>query len=827
MNFLKSTISEKLNSDAVALIKEATDKLPTYFEYYTLLNFENISEALTSFNSQPFTILRGPCGIGKNSFKTILQNCIETSKNIFEYNCSEITELDDIFFSFYKFMLKYPQQKEIFKNPKSNFKPRSIDEQILYYLKRTNGTTILFFDNFDKLLDENGNFKTENTKSFFEFLSTIKDLKVVISTQINVKSVLSLPAELLSEIRLSSVDEDKIKDFFAIFKVDIQASWVKEIYQKTNGHIFKLKLLAIAQKNLDLPISALLKEHSSSNLSLEEYLSKKLIGQLSADSKKTLVYLALFRHPINSNILKSIDNFGDVSSTLDKLKGLQLIEEKNNEFELRYYLKELLLKNLSEREKIKLHEKIANFYSDQIPLKPNERVIELSRTSLYSEKFYHYNIFSKLSKNLELQSSRVASSQNRENTSTNSEKIKYIASTKYIPELEVKSNENQKTESNIEQTKPSANIEIEDNITLSEEEKALLRNDIEIEADTEETATNFGEISQETGFVYNQEFEENTQEIQKEDDELTKGKNLLQKGQEYYKEGRPTESMGYLKNAMAILQDKDFEKFCIAKLTLAKAQLENFRNYEAIQQLNELLSYDLIPEIRTDALIELASLDEYNNQKSEAIKKLNEALKISEKNRIKTHSAKVYFKLALIYDDINDTEKALYNYLLAATDATDINDRSITASAFSNIAAIYQEKNDLQKAVEYHKKSLAEDELANNFEGQAKTLASLGEIFLSKNKTNLAIKIFIRETQVAKKTNDKYLIASSYLELGDTFLAIQDYKNALKAYFLSKKNIDSTISTDSKNKIERRFEMIVDEIGENAYNFLVKELRKK
>ena len=79
-------------------------------------------------------------------------------------------------------------------------------------------------------------------------------------------------------------------------------------------------------------------------------------------------------------------------------------------------------------------------------------------------------------------------------------------------------------------------------------------------------------------------------------------------------------------------------------------------------------------------------------------------------------------------------------------------------------------------------------------------------------------------TKTAKKTGDSYLIASCYLELGDCFFEYRDYKNALKAYVLSKKNIDGTISTDSKNKIERRFKNVYDEVGEAAYNYLLKEL---
>ena len=50
-------------------------------------------------------------------------------------------------------------------------------------------------------------------------------------------------------------------------------------------------------------------------------------------------------------------------------------------------------------------------------------------------------------------------------------------------------------------------------------------------------------------------------------------------------------------------------------------------------------------------------------------------------------------------------------------------------------------------------------------------------------------------------------------------------RNRMKADLLARKNIDNTISTDSKNKIECRFTMLIEEIGESAYKFLLRELK--
>ena len=81
-----------------------------------------------------------------------------------------------------------------------------------------------------------------------------------------------------------------------------------------------------------------------------------------------------------------LEHFENLNSDIENLKNILFVEGEKN-YKIRDFLKEMILKNLTDREKLKIHEKIATFYAEQIPLKPNERVISLSRTTLYSEKF--------------------------------------------------------------------------------------------------------------------------------------------------------------------------------------------------------------------------------------------------------------------------------------------------------------------------------------------------------------------------------------------------------------------------------------------------------
>ena len=826
MSFLKSEIENTLVDNPMGLIKELCNSLDPYFQYYSILRFESIKETLTQINNFSFFTIRGVGGAGKSSFKTIIKNSFESNISVFEFNCNEITELDDIFFSFYKFMLANPIKKDILRNQKSNFKPNSIDEQILNYLKKNSGNIVLIFDNFEKLLNKNAELKAENIQSFFQFLSTLPNIKVLLFSATMLTNALDMPQEQIKTIQLLGLNEEQIKDFLAIFKVEIPQSLLREICEITGGAIFSLKFLANSHKILDLPLSALLKERSQQGKNIDEFLAQKLITKLSPSAKKILFYLSLFRHEIDSNILKSVDKFEDIQNEINILKNYMLIEG-NESFELRDFVKKIIFNSLSDRNKMHFYNKIADFYAEQIPLKPNERVIKISRSSMYTEKFYHYNLYSKLEKNFELQSSIAGESQQKSDKKLDAQTIKYIASTKYFPDFEIKK-EDKKQENEKEtkiKEKKFINIEISNEVELTEEEKKLLQeSDIDYEQDyvTQEPQQNTTEEN------FREDLVEKIEEIKKEEEtEIEKAEKLLKKGLKFFEDGQADKSITYFKNAMSLLQDNDKNAYYSAKLSLSKAYIDNFKYEEARENLLEIINTNTQATTQIDAYIELAQIEEYHQNTVNTINYFQKALDIAISINDKNSLSKIYFKLGLAYDDTNETEKALYHYLLSATEAFETQDKTILAPVYANIASIYEEQGDLSKATDYYNKSLKADEATQNYFGQAKNLSALGNIFFNIDKINIAIKLFIQSTQVAKKTQDTYLIASSYLELGDTFLSIQDYKNALKAYFLAKKNIDNTISTDSKNKIERRFDMIVDAIGEKAYRFLVKELKQR
>ena len=319
MNYLKSEILQNNNLEKTAGI--ASKGLGNYLEYYAELRKENFAEIFAACAKYNIFSVRGADGSGKSSFKKIIRNSLSDGVITFEYNCSNMTELDDIFLKLYKFILLNPLKHELFRTAKAASPNQSVDEQILYYLKNSDGNLALFFDNFESLLDDNGEFRGNNVKSFFEFLATLKEIKVFIFSSVNLNAVIDFPDNVHFSTRLNSIDDDEVKNFFMAFDIEVPNSVLPQICDLTSGHVFSLKFLAVATKVLDLPVSEIIRECNQKHQEINQFIAKKLMVKLSNDTKKALYYAVFFRHDITQDILDTIDNFDDANADVNLLKN--------------------------------------------------------------------------------------------------------------------------------------------------------------------------------------------------------------------------------------------------------------------------------------------------------------------------------------------------------------------------------------------------------------------------------------------------------------------------------------------------------------------------
>ncbi|MDD3593064.1 MAG: tetratricopeptide repeat protein [Candidatus Gastranaerophilales bacterium] len=841
MGFIRRELLENINTDIEKFFKLLAGNLSDFLHYFATLQYKNLKTFYREIDNYSFFVIKGINGSGKSAFREIMTKSLDKNVLVFRYNCNDIVELDDIFFNLYKYLITTPVEKEMKTKGKTIFKPSSIDEKIMNFLKKDATPFVLILENFEKLYDEDGAIAAKNILSFLQYLSSMQNIKTIVFANTFNEAKVPLQEDSVLQIKIAGIEEDKTGEFFSFYNIEIPQSMVLPIHEATGGYPFLLNFLANSQKTLDLPLAEIMKEYNSQTANIESFLVKKLYTHLSEDSKRIIFYLAMFRHPVTVNVLKTIEHFNRADEAVAQLKDFMLIEEERD-FETRDFVKEIIVDFMTDREKMAVHSKIADFYAEQIPLRPEERLLILSRATMYSEKFYHYNAFSKLEKNSML-SGQIASIKYNDDEKVDSEKIKYIASSKYYkPIIDMKQDVVNSIEKEIVENKPEEKeCECENQDTTTDDEEILLtREEREL---LKATSEKFKPLSEENkdnllDDILRKATQKELKKIdeadnppgKKDEDDNTRAVMLYQSGLKLYEQDEAAKSTGYFKSALSLINEEENPQITDSiRMSLAKALIETYKYPQALECLDILNKKfeELDDLMKLDVLIEFAVVNELEKNYDAALKYYDSALELAQDFDNKAYVARINFNKGLIYDDLNNTEFAKQYYLSSIKNFEDDELNPVLASAYSNLANIFDEESDYQKAVFYYKKSFFLDEKTNNIEGQVKNLSCLANIFFMKHEIKLAVKVFIKQVQTAKKSNDNYLIASSYLELGDAFFYSKDFKNAIKAYLLAKKNIDGTISTDSKNKIERRFKNIVDEIGEGAYNFLLKELKKR
>ena len=97
--------------------------------------------------------------------------------------------------------------------------------------------------------------------------------------------------------------------------------------------------------------------------------------------------LAIARHPINSQVLDYFDIYNKL--TIDELKKDKLITQRDDLFVINNYFRNEILAEIDDDNKQALRKNLIKFYNSQLPLKPSERLLLISRTTMRTELQFH------------------------------------------------------------------------------------------------------------------------------------------------------------------------------------------------------------------------------------------------------------------------------------------------------------------------------------------------------------------------------------------------------------------------------------------------------
>ena len=280
---------------------------------------------IENFNNKKIFIFRGGENFGKSSLKPFVRKVFNEDISIFEYICEKITSLDDIFISLNQFI-----DNARLKTDSDLKNKTSIDEKIISFFKKNTHNIILMFDNFEYLLNDEGEIEDENIKSFLQLINSLETIKLIFLTRVCSKNILKSDENEEITLRVFPVEEEDLALYFKRNEIPFPSYLMRDFIEQIKGRTFLLNFAFKASKILNLPLTELFKENQTLKSDFQEFLLKKLYTVLPNEAKKILFYISIFRCTINNSILKAIDNFPNIEESINALRVSLFLEDIDN-----------------------------------------------------------------------------------------------------------------------------------------------------------------------------------------------------------------------------------------------------------------------------------------------------------------------------------------------------------------------------------------------------------------------------------------------------------------------------------------------------------------
>lgn len=840
-NFIKDifkSVVEGLKTDNSTLESFVSDRENSFILKH---NIDALSQILKFLNSSDnIFILNGFMGSGKTYVADCFLDFISEDVLVFRNSYQEAINLDDVLLSMFKdFSIYHNEKKIVLPKVESNI----FSEKINAYVKYCNSPMLFIFDSFEI------NMRSKDTQKdildFINYLSHFAKVKVIICSR-SFKQTDLISADSTVSCSLKSLSNDEMYQYLQENNIKGNKYESEELYKVTRGHYLLLELSVLIMQIMDISLTIFSSEYKKSAKNFLEFLVSKILHISSDKFIKLLLLLTIIRHGVDEDFLVS-QRFATVDD-IEFLLKKHVISEKFGKYYLKDYIKSEFVKSINTETKIKVHRYLIDVYEAELPLKPFDRELFLSRLTMRQEIAFHTKRIETLEEELEKNGKpRLTETQGltylsyaRSSGYESGMEKKQASSKRYIKNIKPRTDKNRRFELSNEDSLLLNATKTEDNVTKQ------LENISNIEL---QKADNVPEIK-------------NVNEVPDSLDDY------IEIAQTYEEAFNFSSAIMYYKKALTYTSDEMFsvkEPIIYTKLAICYKKIQDsdeaVRLYERVYQLymkdspdkaNEILlsiaqiysevyKFDKAKEVYKRILysplgvssamvvrvyLDLSELEDNNLDVESAIKYAQKALSTAEKMTDVSLLCECYFKYALLLDDTENTDLALKYYLRCVQTSGDVNVNLYLASAYSNLAEISYDSRNMSASKMYYELSIEADKKQNNYEGLYYSYSKLAEIFKSEN-SEKAYELLHSALSAARKLDDITYAVSVYIEIGDYYFDIDDYKQALKSYVLAKTLAPTHSAEDIHSKINSKMNKIKLRLGDAEFLRLTNEIKKK
>lgn len=831
-------------------------------------DFETFSKMMSFLSgSLNIFILHGFMGSGKSVITNLLPKVTDKSVLIFKINCFESTNLDDVLLSIHTAFVNFHNEKKIIL-PKID--STIFAERINAYIKSGNRPMLFIFDSV-----ESEKYPMQaDIVNFIKHIAQIDRIKVIITSR-NLTSN-DLPSDSTTNFAVIKLHgkEEFIK---LLNKNEIQAK--DDIYEKvfvaTKGHYLYISLLINVITLLNLSLASIYNDFSKQNMIIFNFLISKVLTLIPEKFLKTLWFLALIRTGVSENFL--ITQKIATKDELEYLEGRMLICRENANIYMKDYVKNSILGTINAQSKKDIHNYLHELYESQLPKKPAERDLIISRSTMRRESAYHKEIaentvvpqapvqakqgidynylsYAKGNKNdWNFAESSIAPKQQRtikpaprgmETRIRNNMRAKKFELTNEelsllnklnlnVPKSELIKADREENRNNFQANMQQGLSAISSMHNIRKQQNNIPQDNIE-QNQTQEHIETLADVMN-AASIAEQNFEyENALLIYSKAYNMTEsaGYNeakpiiMMQTAYCHRKMQNTDEAIRCFEIAYRLYSNINQDKANAALFNMAEIYSETY-NYEQAKAMYEKI---LLTEQFTDltfkirVLLNLAEIENNKSNIEKAFSYYSSALNAAEQTGDKKLISECCFKFGLACDDAGNVDQAFKYYAKCVQTSNDYNINSFVSSAYSNIAGIYEDQNLTDKAAKYYEEAIKADEAQNNWDGLYFAYSKLASIYQTKSLT-IAIDFSFKALNAAKNLKDNVYIASTYIQIGDYYYQANSNENALKSYLLAKAILIKQPNPENVRKIDVRINDMKARLGNAKFNELVSEFQ--
>lgn len=170
------------------------------------------------------------------------------------------------------------------------------------------------------------------------------------------------------------------------------------------------------------------------------------------------------------------------------------------------------------------------------------------------------------------------------------------------------------------------------------------------------------------------------------------------------------------------------------------------------------------------------------------------------KNKVNSNKIEILINLGRLYSEQGSNEKAIDFYNEALSCSNTLNRRDLAISCMNKISEIYYKINDLKESEKYVKEAISIAREINNTNAYLESAKNLNRINLSKGKNNDVIRISKSFLEIARKDEKYNYMAHFYNHLGIVYMftgtidAAKDYfEKSIKYFILAGLRNESTL----------------------------------